>query len=81
LNGAAFAFAMIWAVNPMLKNPTGFLSVYALLVGLFCALFTSFGNKFALVALLFAFLPVLLSALVHRPLVLFSKKTARTTGA
>ena len=81
LKGAGFAFAMIWAVNPGLKNPSGFLLVYALLVGLFGALFTSFTNKFALVALLFALLPVLLSALAHRPLVLFSKKTTRTTGA
>jgi hypothetical protein len=76
---AGFAFAMIWAVNPMLKNPSGFLSVYALLLGAFGALFLGMAEMHVLTGVFLTFLPVLLSALIHRPLVLFSRKSVRPT--
>jgi hypothetical protein len=79
--GAAFGFAMVWAVNPSLKNPQAFLSVYALLVGIFGLFFLGFGNKLPLAALGFCFLPVLLSLLAQRPLVLFARRGTRSSGA
>lgn len=75
---AGFAFVMIWAVNPMLKNPSVFLAVYALLVGLFGLLFNGTEQYHWLVALCLIFLPVLLSALAQRPLVMLARKTTRT---
>ncbi len=80
LKGAAFAFAMVWAVNPMLRGPLGFLSVYALLMLVFGLLFLGTGNKLPIVALLFCFLPVLLSLLAHRPLVVLTRKGTRAHG-
>jgi hypothetical protein len=80
LKGSVFAFVMIWAINPMLQNPQAFLSVYSLLMCLFGWLF-GFGNTLPIAALLFCFLPVLLSMLAQRPLVLFTRKTTRAHGA
>lgn len=74
---AAFAFALIWAINPMLKNPSAFLMAYAVLVGLFGGLFLDFTDKMVILAAFVTFLPVLLSALMQRPLVLFTRKTVR----
>src|ERR1019366_7561688 len=71
---AGFAFVLIWAVNPMLKNPQSFLSVYALLVGGFGWFFLDSENAPPIAALVFCFLPVLLSMLAQRPLVLFTRK-------
>jgi len=81
VKGAMFAFAMTWAVNPMLRSPQAFLSVYALLMMAFGSLFLGFGNKLPIVALIYCFLPVLLSLLAQRPLVLFTRKSVRTHGA
>ena len=78
---AGFAFVLIWAVNPMLKNPQSFLSVYALLVGGFGWFFLDSENAPPIAALVFCFLPVLLSMLAQRPLVLFTRKSTRTPGA
>ena len=79
VNVAGFAFVMIWAVNPMLKNPSVFLMVYAALVGAFAAVFLSLTSLVAIVTVFFIFLPVLLSAMAQRPLVLFTKKSVRST--
>lgn len=78
---AGFAFVMIWAVNPMLKNPSIFLTVYALLIALFGGIFNGFGSTSWIVAALFFFTPVLLSAMAQRPLVLFSRKSVRNPRA
>ena len=75
---AGFSFVMIWAFNPMLKNPAIFLSIYALLIGLFARLFLGSVNSLSLVAAFFFFLPVLLSAMAQRPLVLFARKSVRS---
>jgi len=80
VKGAFFAFAMIWALNPMLGSPQGFLAVYAMLMLGFGLLFLGIKNKLPVVALVYCLLPVLLSLLAHRPLVLFSKKGSRTHG-
>ena len=78
---AAFAFVLIWAVNPMLKSPQGFLTVYAVLVGAFGYFFLEAGYELAIAAFVFCFLPVLMSMLAQRPLVLFTRKTTRTPVA
>lgn len=80
IKGALFAFAMIWAVNPMLKNPQGFLTVYAIVMAVFGAFFLGWGNKLPLVAFVLCFLPVLLSLLAQRPLVLFSRRGTRASS-
>jgi hypothetical protein len=77
VKAAGFAFALIWAVNPMLKNPSAFLTAYALLIGLFGGLFLEFTDKLVILGLFLTFLPVLLSALMQRPLVLFTRKSVR----
>jgi len=64
----------------MLKNPAGFLSVYALVIGVFGMFFLGFGSKLPIIALVFCFLPVLLSMMAQRPLVLFTRKGTRTPG-
>lgn len=74
---AGFAFVMIWAVNPTLKNPSAFLCVYALVAGVFGLLFSGFDRYYWLVALGLIFLPVLLSALAQRPLVMLTRKGSR----
>jgi hypothetical protein len=76
---ALFAFALIWAVNPMLKNPQGFLTIYACTLAVFGALFRGVGDKLSLAIALFSFLPVLLSMLAQRPLVLFTRRGTRET--
>jgi hypothetical protein len=64
----------------MLQNPGGFLSVYALVLGAFGAFFIGPTNQLVVAAVVFCFLPVLLSLLAHRPLVLFTRKGTRTFG-
>jgi len=80
LKGALFAFAMVWAIHPMVRNPEGFLTVYAVLMGLFGGFFLGFGNPLAIAAAGLCFLPVVLSLLAQRPLVVFSRKPVRTGG-
>ncbi len=77
---AFFAFAMIWAVNPMLKNPQGFLAAYALVIEAFAMFFLGIHDPLALVASVFCFVPVLLSLLAQRPLVLFTRRGTRVAS-
>jgi hypothetical protein len=81
LKGALFAFVMIWAINPMLGGPLGFLSIYALLMLAFGLLFLGLSDKLPIVALVYCFLPVLLSLLSRRPLVVLTRKGTRAHGA
>ncbi len=76
---ALFAFALIWAVNPMLKNPQGFLTIYAFTLAVFGVLFRGVGDKLSIVIAVFSFLPVLLSLMAQRPLVLFTRRGTRET--
>ena len=77
LTGAAFAFVMIWAVNPALSSAHGFLTMYAVLVIVFGQLFAGRRDLMAIYAGLLCFLPVLLSLLTRRPLRVLSRKPTR----
>lgn len=83
LKAAAFAFGLIWTVNLVLPNPTAFLTVYALLIAIFGALFAGIANSEVYFMAGMIFLPVLISLLAHRRLVLFNKrvKSGRGTAA
>ena len=83
LQTAAFAFVLIWSVNPLLKNPQGFLLIYSILVGAFGFFFHDYENgvEGPIAAFVFCYLPVLLSMLAQRPLVLFSRKSVRPPDA
>jgi hypothetical protein len=76
---ALFAFLLVWAVNPMFGNAEGFLTVYAILLVGFSLLFKDVSRTLAIGAFIFGFLPVLLSLLVRRPLVVFTRKPAQGT--
>jgi hypothetical protein len=80
LKPALFAFALIWAVNPMVGGPQSFLFVYALLIFAFGRLFGELSSLLTVVAFIFCFLPVLVSLLSQRPLVLFTRKSVRAQG-
>ncbi|HUR56698.1 MAG TPA: hypothetical protein VM029_03255 [Opitutaceae bacterium] len=77
LTGAAFAFVMIWAVNPALSSAHAFLTMYALLVVAFGQLFAGRRDLMTIFAGLLCFLPVLLSLLTRRPLRVLSRKPTR----
>lgn len=77
IRGGAFAFALVWACNPMFGSAHGFLTVYALFLVVFGHLFAGGGDLSAAFAGMIAFLPVLLSLLSSRPLTVFSRKSSR----
>jgi hypothetical protein len=77
---ALFAFALVWATNPMLKNPQGFMTIYALTIAVFGNFFQGLGDKRTFAIAFFCFLPVLLSLLAERPLVLFSRRGSRVSA-
>ena len=74
---AAFAFVGIWVVNAGISNAQGFLSVYALLLLGFGLLFNGWRSIPAAAMALTAFFPVLLSLMVRRPLMIFTRKGSR----
>jgi hypothetical protein len=76
VRGAAFAFLLIWSINPALPNAQAFLSIYALLLVLFGHFFAWRGDLQAAYAGVLCFLPVLLSLLAKRPLLIFARKRA-----
>ncbi len=71
---ALFALVLVWAINFALPSPAGFLSIHALLITTFGLLFQGVGDKLPFVAAGFLFLPVLLSLLMRRRLVLLTKR-------
>lgn len=73
---ALFAFALVWVANAALANAQAFLAIYALLVVLFGLLFAEHGRLMVAYAGVLCFLPVLLSLLSRRPLVVMSRKAA-----
>jgi hypothetical protein len=77
IRGAAFAFALIWAVNSGLPNAQGFLTVYAILMVIFGHFFAWRSDIGAAYAGVVCFLPVLLSLLAKRPLTVFTRKSTR----
>jgi MFS family permease len=78
---ALFAFLLIWAINPMMGGAQGFLFAYAIAAMAFGLLFRDVGRSLAIAAFGFLFLPVLLSLLARKPLVVFTRKPVHSTGA
>jgi hypothetical protein len=74
---AGFAFIGIWAVNAGISNAQGFLFVFALLLLGFGMLFNGWRSIPSAAMALAAFLPVLLSLMVRRPLMIFTRKGSR----
>lgn len=72
--GAVFAFALIWAVNPVFGNPQAFLAVYGVVVAAFGLVLRDVPIERPITALSFFLLPVLLSLMTGRPLIVFSRK-------
>ncbi len=71
---AAFAFVLVWTVNAMFGGAQAFLTVYAVFIGVFGHFFSHQGNLSVILAGLLCFLPVLLSLLANRPLVILGRK-------
>ena len=78
---ALFAFVSIWAINPIFASAQGFLTIYAVLMVAFGQYFAGLGDKTAMFAGFLCFLPVLLSLLANRPLVIFARKTHHSSAA
>ena len=76
-SAAAFAFALIWAINSGLGNAQAFMAIYAVMLYVFGGLFVSFLHVPAMVAGVLALLPVLLSLLTKRPLLIFTRRSSR----
>lgn len=76
--GAAFAFLLIWAINSALPNAQAFLSAYAAFVVVFGFFFSHRLDLSVIYAGVLCFLPVLLSLLANRQLMVFTRKAART---
>jgi hypothetical protein len=74
---AVFAFVGIWVVNAGISNAQGFLAVYALLLLGFGLLFNGWRSIPAAAMAFTAFFPVLLSLMVRRPLMIFTRKGSR----
>jgi hypothetical protein len=79
--GALFAFILIWAFNPMLRSASAFLTIYAALMVGFGMYFSGLGDKSTMLAGGLCFLPVLLSLLAQRPLVIFARKVHHSENA
>jgi hypothetical protein len=75
---AGFAFVLIWTVNTGLGNAQAFLAVYSVILYIFGALFASFSSPAVMLASGLAMLPVLLSLLADRPLVVYTRKGSRS---
>lgn len=74
---ALFAFALIWTFNAALGNAQAFLTIYAVLIAGFGFLFVGIRKPWVIYAALLAFLPVLLSLLLARPLQILTRKGSR----
>jgi hypothetical protein len=76
---ALAAFLLIWAFNAGIGNAQGFLTIYAILMMVFGSVFAGGRDNSAMYVSFLCFLPVLLSLLCNRPLVVLSRKA--THGA
>lgn len=74
---AVFSFVMVWAINSGLGNAQAFLTVYAGALMAFGAVFLSFTSLRVILASGLTFLPVLLSLMAKRPLMIFTRKGSR----
>ncbi|QYM80633.1 hypothetical protein K0B96_08540 [Horticoccus luteus] len=71
----ALAWALIWAVSPMLFGPERLLITYTFLLGIFGPLFGGWGNVIAWMPAAAALLPVLISIFGKRPLRIAVQRT------
>lgn len=70
-----FAFLLIWTLNSALPvPPVGFLTVYALMLGLIGILFQGIGNYYVYAPSIMFVIPVMVSLMAKRSLALFNKK-------
>lgn len=76
---ALFSFVLIWAINAVFGGAQGFLTIYAILIVGFGHLFARQGDLSVAYAGILCFLPVLLSLMMNRPLVVFSRKGTHTS--
>ncbi len=72
--GAALAFVLIWALNLGLPGPAAFMGTHAVLIVPFGVLFDGPGRVFVVTGFLALFLPVLISLLAKKPLMLFNRR-------
>lgn len=71
---ALFALVLIWVINFALPNPSAFLSIYGLLAMTFGLLFQGLEDMLPFVAAFLMLLPVIVSLLMRRRLVLLTKR-------
>lgn len=77
---ALFAFMMIWAINPMFGNAEAFLAAYGVLLVAFGILFRDTARVLVIAGGALTLVPVLLAMLTRRPLVVFTRKGASSSG-
>lgn len=75
------AFVLIWGLNPMFTGPQAFLTLYALAQLGLGVLFHGVARELPVVAFGLGFLPVLISLLARRPLVIMTRKASSPSGA
>ncbi len=78
---ALFGFILVWAFNPMFGNAEGFLTVYAGVLVAFSYVFGETSRLLSISAAVLIFLPVLLSLLFRKPLVVFTRKPMHAGAA
>ncbi|MEY2880892.1 MAG: hypothetical protein RLZZ15_3272 [Verrucomicrobiota bacterium] len=71
---ALAAFVLIWAFNPLFASAEGFLPIYGVLTVVFGNWFLGIGDRSSILQGALCLLPVLLSLMTRRPLVVFSKR-------
>ena len=76
---ALFAFLLVWAINSMFGNAEAFLFVYGVLLVAFGILFHATTRLLPIAACGLCLVPVLLSLLTRRPLVVFTRKASSGT--
>lgn len=77
---ALFAFVLVWAVSPMFGNGEAFLITYAAVLVAYGLFMHEAQRLYPVSAGLFCFLPALLSMLLRRPLVVFTRKVPSAVG-
>ncbi len=75
---AAFAFVLIWSINAAVSNAQAFLTLYAVLQVAFAYFLSKNGIVQMGLAGLLTFLPVLLSLMASRPLMIFTRRGSRS---
>jgi hypothetical protein len=78
---ALFAFVLVWGLNPMFNGPQAFLTLYAFAQFGLGFLFQRSDIELPIVAFVLSFLPVLVSLLAKRPLVIMTRKVTAASGA